>query len=81
MIVTTICDIPNKRGYVSLSFDRSVILIEFDLIFFQFNTDFFHLYFLNIDNCIIYYLSYGYEFFNRGQTHSYGGISDFGYMV
>ena len=48
MIVMIACDIPNKRGYFSLSFDRSVIVITFDW-FLKFKTDYFHFYFLNID--------------------------------
>ena len=49
LIVMIACDIPNKRGYFSLSFDRSVIVMKFDLRFFKFKTDYFHFYFLNID--------------------------------
>ena len=33
LIVMIACDIPNKRGYFSLSFDRSVIVMKFDLRF------------------------------------------------
>ena len=29
LIVILACDIPNKRGYFALSFDRSVIVIKF----------------------------------------------------
>ena len=36
------CDIQNKRAYVSLSFDRSVIEIKFDLRFLKSKTDLFH---------------------------------------
>ena len=34
--------IPNKREYFSLSFDRSVVVIIFNVIFLKFKTDFFH---------------------------------------
>ena len=30
VLVIITCDIPNKRGYFSLSFDRNVIAIKFD---------------------------------------------------
>ena len=33
VLVVIKCDIPNIRGYFSLSSDRSVIVIKFDLIF------------------------------------------------
>ena len=33
LLVVIKCDIPNKRGYFSLSSDRNVIVIKFDLIF------------------------------------------------
>ena len=49
VLVIIMCDIPNKRTNFSLSFDRSVIEIKFDLGFFKFQTDFFHFYFLNSD--------------------------------
>ena len=49
LIVIIACDIPNKRGYFSLSIDRSVIVIKCDLRFFKFKTNFFHFYFLNMD--------------------------------
>ena len=48
-LVMITCDIPNKREYFSLSFDISVIVIKFDLIFIKFKFDFFHFYFLNMD--------------------------------
>ena len=48
-MVMIACDIANKRGYFSLSFNRSVIVIQFYLRFFKFKTDYFHFYFLNID--------------------------------
>ena len=48
-LVMITCDIPNKREYFSLSFDISVIVIKFDLIFVKFKFDFFHFYFLNMD--------------------------------
>ena len=50
LIVRIACDIPNKQGYFSLCVDRSVIVIKFDLRFFNFKTDYFPFYFLNIDS-------------------------------
>ena len=35
VLVMIVCDITNKREYLSLSFDSSVIIIKFDLIFFR----------------------------------------------
>ena len=49
VLVKITCDIPNKRRYFSLSSDRNVIVIKFELIIFKFKTDFFHFYFLNMD--------------------------------
>ena len=49
VLVIITCDIPNKREYFSLSVDRSVIVIKFELRIFEFKTDFFHFYFLNMD--------------------------------
>ena len=49
MLVIITCDIPNKRGYFSSSFDRSLIEIKSDLRFLKFKNDFFHFYFLNMD--------------------------------
>ena len=40
-LVIITCDIPNKREYFSLSFDISVTMIKFDLIFVKFKFDFF----------------------------------------
>ena len=34
MLVIITCDIPNKREYFFLSFDRRVIAIKFDEVFF-----------------------------------------------
>ena len=44
-LVIITCDIPNKREYFSLSFDISVTVIKFDLIFVKFKFDFFHFFF------------------------------------
>ena len=33
-LVIITCDIPSKREYFSLSFDRSVIVVKLDLMFF-----------------------------------------------
>ena len=49
VLVIIAYDIPNKREYFTLSFDRSVVVIIFNVIFFKFKTDFFHFYFLNMD--------------------------------
>ena len=42
LLVIITCDIPNKREYFSLFFDRSVIEIKFDIRFSKFKTDCFH---------------------------------------
>ena len=49
VLVIITYNIPNKRGYFSVSFDSSFIVIKFDLIFKKIKTDFFHFYFLNMD--------------------------------
>ena len=49
MLVVITCDIPNKREYFSLSFDISVSMVKFDLMYIKFRFDFYHFYFLNMD--------------------------------
>ena len=46
------CDIPNKRGYFSSSFDRSVIEFKFDV---RFKTVLFHFYFFNMNISLAVY--------------------------
>ena len=48
-LVIITCNIPNKRGYFSASFDICVIVINFNLGFQKCKTDFSHFYFLNMD--------------------------------
>ena len=45
VLVIIAYDIPNKREYFSLSFDRSVVVIIFNVIFFKFKIDSFSLLF------------------------------------
>ena len=47
MLVIITCE--NKKEYFSLSFDRRVIAIKFDELFFNLKAIFFTFYFLNMD--------------------------------
>ena len=67
MLVTITCDIPNKRGYFSLSFDRTVIVFKFDLIFFS---NFKPAFFYCIFRTWISHLIDGDEIFNKGSKIS-----------